>query len=209
MMRNKKAQAAMEFLMTYGWALIVVMVAIGALAYLGVLNPNRFLPEGCVLGPGLNCEYQKITESGNSIQMRVTNGFGRSIDFLVIHIKKEVATSNEVCGGQTAIAALSIDPNFGKMQDGETRELVYTDGFGKGISCDPTKVLNCCAAWGFALKAAYPSTVKEDICTANCVLSARLPTVGSKVDLKLVVNYKFSDETIMHTRIGSVSGLVE
>ena len=36
---HKKSQAAMEFLMTYGWAILVVLVAIGALAYFGVLSP--------------------------------------------------------------------------------------------------------------------------------------------------------------------------
>jgi len=43
--RNKKGQAAMEFLMTYGWALLVVLIAIGALAFFGVLNPSRFFAE--------------------------------------------------------------------------------------------------------------------------------------------------------------------
>jgi uncharacterized protein (UPF0333 family) len=37
---RKKSQAAMEFLMTYGWAIIVVLVAISALAYFGVLSPK-------------------------------------------------------------------------------------------------------------------------------------------------------------------------
>ena len=46
-MFRKKGQAAMEFLMTYGWAILVVLVAIGALAYFGVLSPDRFLPERC------------------------------------------------------------------------------------------------------------------------------------------------------------------
>ena len=41
-MREKKGQA-MEFFMTYGWAILVVLVAVGALAYFGVLDPkNRY-----------------------------------------------------------------------------------------------------------------------------------------------------------------------
>lgn len=32
-MINKKSQAAVEFLMEYGWAILVVLVAVGALAY--------------------------------------------------------------------------------------------------------------------------------------------------------------------------------
>jgi len=32
MVNQKKGQAAMEFLMTYGWAILVVLIVIGALA---------------------------------------------------------------------------------------------------------------------------------------------------------------------------------
>jgi len=39
-MSNKKGQAAMEFLMTYGWAILVVLIALGALFYLGVFSLN-------------------------------------------------------------------------------------------------------------------------------------------------------------------------
>lgn len=52
---NKRAQAALEFLMTYGWAILVVLAAIGALAYFGVLNPANFLPAKCVASPGITC----------------------------------------------------------------------------------------------------------------------------------------------------------
>ena len=45
---KKKAQAAMEFLMTYGWAILVVLVVIGALAYFGVLSPKKLLPDKCL-----------------------------------------------------------------------------------------------------------------------------------------------------------------
>jgi hypothetical protein len=54
-MSHKKSQAAMEFLMTYGWALLVVIIVIAALAFFGLLNPSRFLPEKCDFGPGLTC----------------------------------------------------------------------------------------------------------------------------------------------------------
>ena len=36
-----------EFLSVYGWALIIVIVAIGALAYFKVLSPEKFIPETC------------------------------------------------------------------------------------------------------------------------------------------------------------------
>jgi len=40
---EKKGQAAMEFLMTYGWAILVAIIAIGVLAYYGVFSPGKFV----------------------------------------------------------------------------------------------------------------------------------------------------------------------
>ncbi|MBD3313845.1 hypothetical protein GF345_05365, partial [Candidatus Woesearchaeota archaeon] len=82
---RKKAQAAMEFLMTYGWAILVVLVVIGALAYFGVLSPQRLLPDKCLFGPGIGtCSDFAIEDlSSNTddqqIVLDVTNGFGETI----------------------------------------------------------------------------------------------------------------------------------
>ena len=74
---KKKGQAAMEFLMTYGWAILVVLIAISALAYFGVLNPSRFLPESCTLVPGLSCVDHKATS--NSTTLVIQNGMGQDL----------------------------------------------------------------------------------------------------------------------------------
>lgn len=36
-MQNKKGQQALEFLMDYGWAILIIFAVIGALVYYGVL----------------------------------------------------------------------------------------------------------------------------------------------------------------------------
>jgi len=43
---KSKGQAAMEFLMTYGWAILIILVAIGALYFMGVFSPQ--VSEKCV-----------------------------------------------------------------------------------------------------------------------------------------------------------------
>ncbi len=65
----------MEFLMTYGWAILVVLAAIGALAYFGVLSPDKFLPEKCTFPSGLDC-IDKPAISGTSISVAVKNNIG-------------------------------------------------------------------------------------------------------------------------------------
>lgn len=76
----KKGQAAMEFLMTYGWAIIVVLVAIGALAYFGVLSPNKLLPERTTFAAPLpNLDVAKIDATGNTIEIAFKNNKGVAI----------------------------------------------------------------------------------------------------------------------------------
>ena len=90
----KKAQAAMEFLMTYGWAILVVLVAVGALAYFGVLNPGKFLPSSCTIGPGLACGEFKVTnDDANNTIINVRNGMGKNIQNISMTLNQASATA--------------------------------------------------------------------------------------------------------------------
>jgi len=52
----KQSQAAMEFLLTYGWAITIGIVAISALAYFGVLDPrDLFFHPVCEAPTGFSC----------------------------------------------------------------------------------------------------------------------------------------------------------
>ncbi len=80
----KKGQAAMEFLMTYGWAILVVLIAIGALAYFGVLSPDKLLPNQCRLAQGLYCKSHKADTAGVSVL--IVNSLGKDITVTGINI---------------------------------------------------------------------------------------------------------------------------
>ena len=65
-MAFRKAQAAMEFLMTYGWALLVVLIVIGVLMYSGFVDTSNLLPEKCTLSISVKCiDYSVKTDSIN------------------------------------------------------------------------------------------------------------------------------------------------
>ena len=74
---SHKSQAAMEFLMTYGWAILVVLAAIAALAYFGVLSPEKFLGEKCILEPGLACVSHKVEPA--KVTLVLAQNKGRTI----------------------------------------------------------------------------------------------------------------------------------
>jgi len=91
----KRAQAAMEFLMTYGWAILVVLIAIGALAYFGVLNPSRFLPASCTLIPGLSCDEFVIAPdagAGADVTIVARNGMGDDLTAVTLTLVGEGTT---------------------------------------------------------------------------------------------------------------------
>ncbi|MBS3097209.1 hypothetical protein J4209_00270 [Candidatus Woesearchaeota archaeon] len=81
---HKKAQAAMEFLMTYGWAILVVIAAVAALAYFGVLSPDKFLPTKCTLAPGLACIGHKVEASQATLVL--SNGMGKDLTINTIDV---------------------------------------------------------------------------------------------------------------------------
>ncbi|MEK6835694.1 MAG: hypothetical protein AABX55_01610 [Nanoarchaeota archaeon] len=55
----KKAQAAMEFLMTYGWAILVILIVLSALFYLGVFTPR--VPNSCIATAPITCVTVRAT----------------------------------------------------------------------------------------------------------------------------------------------------
>jgi len=75
-----KAQAALEFLTTYGWAFLVILIMIGALAYFGVLSPSKILPNRCNMGAEFQCLDYAISLSAGTFRLRLKSNVGEPID---------------------------------------------------------------------------------------------------------------------------------
>ena len=96
---RKKGQAAMEFLMTYGWAILVVIAAIAALAYFGVLDPARLLPERCQFPAGMDC-IDKANIQTTQLDLALRNNVGFPIDIT----NASVTMTGFTCTGGAAAA---------------------------------------------------------------------------------------------------------
>lgn len=57
-----KSQSAMEYLMTYGWSILIIAVVLGTLSFLGIFNPLTFAPKATAGG----CQVVKNSELGIS-----------------------------------------------------------------------------------------------------------------------------------------------
>ncbi len=108
MFKKRKSQAAMEFLMTYGWAILVVLVAIGALAYFGVLSPDKFLPAKCQLPAGIACTDFKLNGGADQLTVVLRNGLGFDTTGVGIYATGCTAsTGNALTNGQQNSFALT------------------------------------------------------------------------------------------------------
>jgi len=114
----KKSQAAMEFLMTYGWAILVVLVAIGALAYFGVLSPDRFLPAKCQLPSGIACTDFKVeagaTPTTGTVDIVLRNGIGFDMGSVDATDDFRVAVSG--CTGDYVVITDTIELSNGQQK---------------------------------------------------------------------------------------------
>jgi len=100
----KRGQAALEFLMTYGWAILVVLVAIGALAYFGVLRPEKMLPEKCVIATGSGLYCDDYSASGTTVTLRIKNMLSEQVNVTAITLTATGETCTAWSGNQAIVA---------------------------------------------------------------------------------------------------------
>lgn len=117
--KNKKSQAALEFLTTYAWAFIVIAIVIAAIAYFGILNPASLFPDRCTISPEIGCIEAKLgkTDIGTGVlRLKLKNNFREHI------IITSWNTSSESATPFTCTQA----PTTGIWPSGETRDIEFT-----------------------------------------------------------------------------------
>lgn len=124
----KKGQAALEFLMTYGWAILVVLAAIAALAYFGILNPSKFTPDTCIGSSGIGCLGKPVI-TNDSVTVSFGSGLGYDVDINPNDITSSTplsCTTAQLCdlGGTANCVAAG---NSKTLADGQGLTLKLTD----------------------------------------------------------------------------------
>ncbi len=64
----------MEYLMTYGWAILIIAVVLAALFELGVFNGSNLAPQACIAQAGFVCKNPIYTANGIGITLGQTTG---------------------------------------------------------------------------------------------------------------------------------------
>ncbi len=125
---EKRGQAALEFLASYGWSILVIALAAGSLAFYGFFDIGSGLPESCFLGSGFHCKDYKVSAK-NGISMNVINNLGKDLAEFVVTIDGN--SFNETCVGQSGFVRSLFGGGgtpFPKQPDGVTSIGVFKDG---------------------------------------------------------------------------------
>ena len=126
-MNNRKGQAATEYLITYGWA-IVVILAVMTILYSTVFKPEFYVAERCDMAPGVICDNFKLeTINSNTVKLTLAmhNAMGfeinaTSIDFALIEPGSQEDTLSSYTGAPLT-----------QIRDGEELLIVQTFTVGK------------------------------------------------------------------------------
>ncbi len=64
MRKDFRSQSAMEYMMSYGWAILIVAIILAALFGLGIFNGSSLTPSACVGQAGFFCENPLLAPNG-------------------------------------------------------------------------------------------------------------------------------------------------
>ncbi len=126
-MRTKRGQAAMEFLMTYGWAILAAVIVIGVLASFGVFSSSNYIPTSCSLTAPFGCDKNQVTasEGGNTLTLVIRNGGGQN--YIMQGANLTGCTASSVTLGGFAITGTTL-------ADQDPQSLIFTCAGGELVA---------------------------------------------------------------------------
>lgn len=92
---QKKGQAAMEFLMTYGWAILAAIIVIGVLAV--YLRPSSLQSSSAIVTAPLYANAWNVDASDAAVNLELQNNAGESINVTSIAVTGTGSSAGTDC----------------------------------------------------------------------------------------------------------------
>ena len=107
-----KGQTAVEYLMTYGWAILIILIVAGVLAYYGIFAPAGFLgPTARGFGQVQVLNPWSITASTGNMVLAVGNRVSGSISFTNVTYTTDSGQTVVATGALTGNTSLTAGSN--------------------------------------------------------------------------------------------------
>lgn len=130
----RKGQFSFEFLMTYGWAFLIITVVLAAVYTYGLLDLTGILPEKCEFFGQIECQDYKVNVAEQNISIIVLNDFNAD---LVIHEFSVSDSSDLACDLATN---LNLQWDIGTTQEVNAKNCAGTK-FADGVRNEITLAL--------------------------------------------------------------------
>ncbi|MCL5101850.1 MAG: hypothetical protein M1544_00635 [Candidatus Marsarchaeota archaeon] len=144
-MKNKKAQSAMEYLMTYGWAILIIAIVLAALFSLGIFSSSSFTGTTCIASSGFLCSSPVWTNGNFIASLGQSTGTGWTdvmFFFVPAGVSSPTAALTPPSSGNVLIAATGgnyivgtstgFTPGSSSFSSGQTESFTFNlgaDGF--------------------------------------------------------------------------------
>jgi len=101
-----KGQTALEYLITYGWAILVILVVLAVLWYYGVFNPAKWSGESVSEGSALKVVDKQLT--GTTLLLLFGDKTGSQVTISAVAVTGDIV-------GSTATGVPAIIPAGGQI----------------------------------------------------------------------------------------------
>ena len=147
-MKYMKGQSAIEYLTTYGWAILVLAVIIGLLIGSGIFSPDYLVTEECGVGPKFLCKALvfKDRDTGNlRISMNLSNGFEYRIKITKVAVsffdkeqQFEVKIDDNDLGSGDSTVVNAVLPNYNAIKDSTKKFKIELDYYSCAQEVNPS-----------------------------------------------------------------------
>jgi hypothetical protein len=120
---SRKGQAALDFMMTYGWAIVLVVIIAIALFAMGIFDPSNFMGSKAAGFAGVTVTGWSMDNTG-TLTMKVVNNVGNpirlnSINVTIAGVSQLVSVTNATLAvGETSPMLSSAAAAFGTPATG-------------------------------------------------------------------------------------------
>ena len=125
----------MEYLMTYGWAILIIAVVLGALFSLGVFSSGSFLGSTCIASAGYLCSSLRWVSSNAVLLATVGQNTGTSWTAVVFAYVPQGTSLN--ANGIPQVIPTAVTANV-PLNSGSTTSLALSVIASNGLSILPS-----------------------------------------------------------------------
>ena len=106
-----KGQSALEYLITYGWAILVILVVLAVLWYYGIFNPARWAGESVTEGSAFKVVDKNLVSTG-ILTLTLGNKAGTTVNITSLTVTGDITGTKALTPPETVVAGANIVANY-------------------------------------------------------------------------------------------------